>query len=59
MDYMNERHLKQIVMLNQDRTQVQGYIHQSNILGFLIDHYNGDISFFEQPLKNFGDSKLT
>lgn len=48
--YMNDNCINLLGVLNKDRTMVQGYISQSDILRYLVDNYNGDASFFECSL---------
>lgn len=53
LNKMNEKGLTHIGVMNNDRTQVQGFVNYNEITKFLVENYNGDISFFEMPLMNF------
>ena len=50
---MNKMGLTHIGIMNSDRTQVQGFANYNEFIKFLVENYNGDISFFEVPLHNF------
>lgn len=44
-------------MLNEDRTLMQGYVTQGDIMRFLVDFYNGDTGFFEKNIKFFENNQ--
>jgi hypothetical protein len=47
---MNDNGFNCLGLLNSDRTLIQGFITQADILRYLVDNYTSDISFFEKPL---------
>ena len=50
---MNENGFTCLGLLNQERTIMQGFVNQADILRYLVDHYTGEANFFERPLQDF------
>eukprot|EP00347_Sterkiella_histriomuscorum_P010749 403375069 len=50
---MSEKGLNHVAIMNQDQTQIQGFVTYNDIIRYLVDNYNGDLSFFDKPIIQF------
>jgi hypothetical protein len=57
LQYMNKNNLGLIVMINSDRSLLQGCLTYSDIMRFMVENYQGnDLAYFEEPLSNFDNT---